>query len=105
MNGPTLIVGGMGFIGLPTAASLPAAGQDVVLTYHQNRREPDFLKSDLGKRAQVEQLDVLDSARVAEIIKRHNVEGVVYLAVPALAGVSPAEEFQTNTQGYLNVLE
>ena len=30
---------------------------------------------------------------------------MVYLAVPALAGVSPADEFQTNTQGYLNVLE
>ena len=64
-----------------------------------NRREPDFLKADIGKRAQVEQLDVLDGASVAEIIRRHGVEGVVYLAVPALAGVSPADEFQTNTAG------
>ena len=29
----------------------------------------------------------------------------MYLAVPALAGVSPADEFKTNTAGYLNVLE
>ncbi|MCA1644581.1 MAG: NAD(P)-dependent oxidoreductase [Chloroflexi bacterium] len=105
MAGPTLLIGGMGFIGLHTARSFLDAGQDVVLTYHQNRREPDFLKPDLGGRAQVEQLDVLDAARVADIIKSHAVEGVVYLAVPALAGVSPAEEFQTNTAGYLNVLE
>jgi nucleoside-diphosphate-sugar epimerase len=75
------------------------------VTYHQNRREPDFLTPDLGKRARVEQLDVLDAARVADVIKTHGVDSVVYLAVPALSGVSPAEEFQTNTAGYLNVLE
>src|ERR1700736_2732388 len=105
MAGPVLLIGGMGFIGLHTARRFLDAGQDVVLTYHQNRREPDFLTADLGHRAQVEQLDVRDGARVTDIIQRHGVEGVVYLAVPALQGVSPAEEFQTNTQGYLNVLE
>jgi UDP-glucose 4-epimerase len=105
MPGPTLLIGGMGFIGLHTARRFLDAGQDVVLTYHQNRREPDFLQADIGNRAAVEQLDVVDGARVADIIQRHGVEGVVYLAVPALHGVSPAEEFQTNTQGYLNVLE
>jgi UDP-glucose 4-epimerase len=105
MAGPTLLIGGMGFIGLHTARRFLDAGDDVVLTYHLNRREPDFLKPDLGNRAQVEQLDVLDAANVANVIQKHAVEGVVYLAVPALAGVSPAEEFQTNTAGYLNVLE
>ena len=105
MPGPTLLIGGMGFIGLHTARRFLDAGQDVVVTYHANRREPDFLKDEIGKRVLVEQLDVEDGARVAEIITKHGVEGVVYLAVPALAGVSPAEEFQTNTLGYLNVLE
>src|SRR5258708_4840552 len=105
MPGPTLLIGGMGFIGLHTTRRLLAPGQDVVATYHANRREPDFLKHEIGKRVKVEQLDVVDAARVAEVIKLHAVEGVVYLAVPALAGVSPAEEFQTNTVGYLNVLE
>jgi UDP-glucose 4-epimerase len=105
MSGPTLLVGGMGFIGLHTARSFLDAGQDVVVTYHANRREPDFLQGDLGTRAKVEQLDVLDAARVSEVIQTHQPEGVVYLAVPALAGVSAAEEFNTNTNGYLNVLE
>lgn len=105
MARPTLLIGGMGFIGLHTARRFLDEGQDVVLTYHANRREPDFLQPDIGGRAQVEQLDVTDADRVAEIINKHNVEGVVYLAVPALAGVSPAQEFGTNTQGYLNVLE
>ena len=54
MPGPTLLIGGMGFIGLHTARSLLDAGQDVVVTYHANRREPDFLKSDLGTRVKVE---------------------------------------------------
>jgi UDP-glucose 4-epimerase len=105
MSGSTLLIGGMGFIGLHTARSFLDAGQDVVVTFHQNRREPDFLKADLGGRAQVEQLDVVDEQRVTEVIHKHQPEGVVYLAVPALAGVSPAEEFKTNTAGYLNVLE
>jgi nucleoside-diphosphate-sugar epimerase len=95
----------MGFIGLHTARSFLDAGQDVVVTYHQNRREPDFLARDLGGRAAVEQLDVVDDARVNEVIQKHQPEGVVYLVVPALAGVLPADEFKTNTMGYLNVLE
>jgi UDP-glucose 4-epimerase len=105
MPRPTLLIGGMGFIGLHTARRFLDAGQDVVVTYHQNRREPEFLEPELGKRVKVEQLDVLDADRVAHVIRTHDVEGVVYLAVPALSGVSPAAEFQTNTAGYLNVLE
>jgi UDP-glucose 4-epimerase len=105
MPGPTLIIGGMGFIGLHTARSFLDAGQDVVVTYNTHRREPDFLRADLGTRAKVEQLDVLDEARVNRVIETHKPEGVVYLAVPALSGVSPADEFKTNTAGYLNVLE
>jgi UDP-glucose 4-epimerase len=105
MSAPTLLIGGMGFIGLHTARRFLDEGQDVVVTYHANRREPDFIKDEIGKRVQVEQLDVVNPTRVNEVIQAHKPEGVVYLAVPALAGVSPSEEFQTNTQGYLNVLE
>ena len=101
----TLLIGGMGFIGLHTAHAFLDAGQDVIVTYHQNRREPDFLQADLGGRALVEQLDVTDAQAVAKVVDKHQPEGIVYLAVPALAGVSPADEFKTNTQGYLNVLE
>ena len=106
MPGPALLIGGMGFIGLHTARSFLDNGQDVVVTYFQNRREPDFLKPALESgRARAEQLDVVDADRVAEVVRKYQPDGVVYLAVPALAGVSPAEEFKTNTTGYLNVLE
>ena len=55
MSGPTLLIGGMGFIGLHTARSFLDSGQDVVVTFHANRREPDFLAKDIGTRARVEQ--------------------------------------------------
>ena len=106
MPSPTLLIGGMGFIGLHTAKSFLDNGQDVVVTYFQNRREPDFLAPALKDgRAKAEQLDVVDADRVAEVMRTHQPEGVIYLAVPALAGVSPADEFKTNTAGYLNVLD
>src|SRR5437764_403661 len=95
----------MGFIGLHTARAFLDAGQDVIITYHQNRREPNFLQRDLGTRALVEQLDVTDARAVDAVVNKHQPESIVYLAVPALAGVSPADEFKTNTQGYLNVLD
>jgi UDP-glucose 4-epimerase len=101
----TLLIGGMGFIGLHTARAFLDAGQDIVVTYHHNRREPDFLQPDLGTRAVVEHLDVTDEAEVTRVVNSNDVRSIVYLAVPALAGVSPADEFKTNTQGYLNVLE
>jgi UDP-glucose 4-epimerase len=100
-----LLIGGMGFIGLHTARAFLDAGQDIVITYNQNRREPDFLQQELGSRALVEQLDVTDARAVDSVVKKHQVDGIVYLAAPALSGVSPADEFKTNTQGYLNVLE
>jgi UDP-glucose 4-epimerase len=105
MAGRCLLIGGMGFIGLHTARRFLDAHQDVVVTYNSNRREPDFLQADLGSRALVEKLDVTDADAVSEVVGKNDVDSIVYLAVPALAGVSPADEFKTNTQGYLNVLE
>ena len=37
-----LITGGMGFTGLHTARALLDAGEDVVITWYQTWREPDF---------------------------------------------------------------
>jgi UDP-glucose 4-epimerase len=106
MTGRSLLIGGMGFIGLHTARAFLDEGQDVVVTYHSHRREPDFLQADLSSgRAIAEQLDVTSAEAVDSVVRKHGPEGIVYLAVPALAGVSPADEFRTNTQGYLNVLD
>jgi UDP-glucose 4-epimerase len=100
-----LITGGMGFIGLHTARCFLDAGQDVVLTHFKTRREPDFIRDELGKRAQVESLDVADASAVRELMRKYPIDGIVHLAVPGLGALSPADEYRTNTQGLLNVLE
>ena len=100
-----LITGGMGFIGLHTARRFLDVGEDVILTFFRTRREPSFLADALGTRAQVVTLDVTDRAAVLDVVRQHRPSGIVHLAVPALAGVSPIDEYRTNTQGLINVLE
>jgi UDP-glucose 4-epimerase len=100
-----LITGGMGFIGLHTVRRFMDVGETVVLTCFRTRREPSFLADELGRRAIVELLDVTDRAAVLELARRHRPDGIVHLAVPALAGISPLDEYRTNTQGLINVLE
>ena len=82
-------------------ARLPRRRQDVVVTYHQHRHEPDFLpEQPLAPATSSSSTSPTSTPRGHQ---KHQPEGIVYLAVPALAGVSPADEFKTNTQGYLNV--
>ncbi|MEA2639683.1 MAG: hypothetical protein QOF51_1077 [Chloroflexota bacterium] len=100
-----LITGGLGFIGLHTARALLGLGEDVVLTQYRVAREPAFIKTELGKRASIEQLDVTDRDRLLEIGAKHQVTGIVHLAVPALNALSPEDDFKVNMNGLLNVLE
>src|SRR5918911_874284 len=88
-----LITGGMGFIGLHTARCFLDAGQDVVLTHFKTRREPDFIRDELGKRAPVESLDVADASALADLMRKYPIDGIVHLAVPGLGALSPADEY------------
>ncbi|HLF71232.1 MAG TPA: NAD(P)-dependent oxidoreductase [Dehalococcoidia bacterium] len=105
----TLITGGLGFIGLHTARALLDAGQDVVLTQHSVRREPDFLADEWGKRAHIEQLDVADADAWAAIGRKHKIDGIVHLAAPSYGPQGPMHgldaEMHTNMLGLTNVLE
>jgi UDP-glucose 4-epimerase len=100
-----LITGGMGFIGLHTARRFLDAGEEVVLTQFHARREPDFIKDEIGKRVSVETLDVTNADAVLDVVRRHKVTSIVHLAVPGLGALTPAQEFGTNTTGLINVLE
>jgi UDP-glucose 4-epimerase len=100
-----LITGGLGFIGLHTARNLIDLGEQVVLTQYRVAREPDFIKSDMGKNAFVEQLDVTDAKRLEEIGTKHKITGIVHLAVPGLNALSPAEDFKVNMDGLINMME
>lgn len=100
-----LVTGGMGFIGLHTADRLVRAGSEVVISRYRATREPEFIKDHLGGKVAVETMDVTDSARVFEVMYRHEVDSVLHLAVPGIGALSPAEDVRTNIGGLLNVLE
>ena len=100
-----LITGGLGFIGLHTAQRFLDAGEPVVLTQYRVRREPDFIKAELGKRAFIETLDVTSSHDVSEIVRKRKVTGIVHLAVPGLGALTAAEDYRVNVMGFLNILE
>ena len=83
-----LITGGLGFIGLHTARCFLDAGEGVVLTQYRVRREPDFLKDEIGRRVFIEKLDVTSAHDVIDLARRHKIKGIVHLAVPGLAALS-----------------
>jgi UDP-glucose 4-epimerase len=87
-----LITGGLGFIGLHAAGRFLDVGEQVVLTQYRVRREPDFIKAAIGKRAFIETLDVTSAHGVIEIMRKHKVTGIVHLAVPGLGALSAAED-------------
>jgi len=100
-----LIIGGMGFIGLHTARRFLDGGENVVITQFQTRREPDFIKDEIGKRVIVERLDVTSAHELMDIVRKHKVTGIVDLVAPALGALSPGEDFRVNMLGLINVLE
>jgi UDP-glucose 4-epimerase len=100
-----LITGGLGFIGLHTARCFLDAGEQVVLTQYRVRREPDFIKAEIGRRVFVETLDVTASHDVIDLVRKYKVNGIVHLAVPGLGALSAAEDYRVNMMGFLNILE
>jgi UDP-glucose 4-epimerase len=100
-----LITGGLGFIGLHTARRFLDAGEKVVLTQYRVRREPDFIKDEIGRGAFIERLDVTSSHDVIDLVHRYKVTGIVHLAVPGLGALSAAEDLRVNMMGLLNILE
>ena len=100
-----LITGGLGFIGLHTARRFVDAGEKVVLTHYRVRREPDFIKAEIGKSVFIESLDVTSAHDAIDLARKHKVTGIVHLAVPALNALSAAEDYRVNVTGWLNILE
>jgi UDP-glucose 4-epimerase len=100
-----LITGGLGFIGLHTARRFLDVGEPVVLSQYRVRREPDFIKAEIGKRAFIETLDVTSANDVIDVVRKHKVTGIVHLAVPGLGALSAAEDYRMNVMGFLNVLD
>jgi UDP-glucose 4-epimerase len=100
-----LITGGMGFIGLHTARKFLDAGENVIITRFRTWREPSFLKDEFGKRVIVESLDTTSPFDCLSLVRKHNVDSIVHLAMPGLSALSPAEDFRVNMLGLVNLLE
>jgi UDP-glucose 4-epimerase len=95
----------MGFIGLHTAKAFVDAGEDVVITWYQTWREPDFIKDEYNKHVKIEQGDVSQGSVIRDIAKKHKVDGIVHLAVPGVAALSAADDYRTNMNGLIDALE
>jgi UDP-glucose 4-epimerase len=100
-----LIIGGMGFIGLNTALRFLEVGKPVVLSQHSARRIPEVLKSEIGTRAQVAQMDVTNPYEVFEVVRRHRIESIVNLMAPPARSLSTQADYHLYTAGLQNVLE
>ena len=100
-----MVVAGMGFIGVHVVRSLLDAGEDVAVTYNHSWRVPDFWEAEVGKRVQVEKLDVANAPETIAIAMKHKVNGIVYLAAPGFGASSPSQDYAVNMQGLYNSLE
>src|SRR6058998_867786 len=97
-----LIIGG---IGLNTALRFLEAGQKVVISQHTSRSVPDVLKSEIGTRAFVAQMDVTNPYEVFEVVRRHQIESIVNLMAPPARSLSTQSDYHLYTAGLQNVLE
>lgn len=102
-----LITGGTGFIGLHTARAFLDAGHDVVSTQFRVRRDPPFITNELGNRLQREVVDITSPYGVADLLRKHKIDGIVHLAVPGVgaSALSPSEDYRTNMLSLLNVFD
>lgn len=100
-----LITGGMGFIGLHTARRFLDVGEEVVITRYSSWREPSFIKDEYGMRVKVEKVDTTSPHDVNEVVRKHQVDGIIHLVVPGLGALTPAEDNRINTHSLINVLE
>jgi UDP-glucose 4-epimerase len=99
-----LITGGMGVIGAETSRKFVREGhRPVVYARHRD----DRLVDDILDKIDFESGDVLDLARMLDVIKRHHVTHIVHAAgfVGAVSAANPALSIQVNVMGTVNVLE
>jgi CDP-paratose 2-epimerase len=107
---PVLITGGAGFIGTNVAQRFLSAGQQVVIYDNLSRpgveKNLEWLRSEHGSLVDV----IVGDVRDAETLRRvtRDVSRVFHLAAQVAVTTSldsPAEDFEINARGTLNVLE
>jgi UDP-glucose 4-epimerase len=100
-----LVTGGLGSIGSHTARALLDLGESVVVTAHRSTQLPEYLAEEAAGRIVVEPLDTTDRAGFRDLGKRHEITGIVHLAVGPYDLADPVEYLRGSTAGLLNALE
>ncbi len=99
-----LITGGMGVIGAETSRKFVAEGHRPII---YARHRDDGLIGDIIDKIDFEPGDILDFARLMQVIKTHKVTHIVHAAafVGAVSQANPAQSIQVNVMGTVNILE
>jgi nucleoside-diphosphate-sugar epimerase len=100
-----LVTGGLGSIGSHTARALLDLGESVVVTAHRSTHLPEFLADEPDGRLVVEPLDTTNEAAFLDVGKRHEITGIVHLAVARYDLPDPVAYLRTSTISLLNALE
>lgn len=98
-----LVTGGAGYVGSHACKALAAAGHEPIVL--DNLRTGHRWAVQWGP---LELGDILDTARVADVIKRYGAEAVMHFAALAYVGesvVEPNPYYRTNVGGLISVLE
>jgi UDP-glucose 4-epimerase len=107
---PILLTGGAGYIGSHTAVALHEAGfAPIVLDNFANSHPAvlDRLEKITGARFVLEQGDVLETAWVEEVLRRHRPAGVIHFAGDKAVGESvaqPLKYFHHNLGGAVSLM-
>jgi UDP-glucose 4-epimerase len=106
-----LCTGGAGYIGSHTVVALQEAGLTPVILDNFANSHPavlDRLERILGTRPALEQGDVLDTAFVETVLRKHRPAGVIHFAGDKAVGESvakPLQYFQHNLGGAISLLQ
>ena len=91
-----LITGGMGFIGLHTVEAFLNAGDTVVATYRETWRLPSFLEARIGDGLTFEQADIGKPGALLVLANKHNVDGIVHMAIHGQAQPDAGSDLRIN---------
>ncbi len=104
MSDSVIVTGGAGFIGSHVADAMLAAGNRVIVVDDLSTGAADRVPSE----AELRELDIVDSAALAEVFDEVHPKAVYHLAAQASVVASvedPGRDCDVNVRGTLNVLE
>ena len=106
-----LVSGGAGYIGSHAVLRLIESGHRVLIIdtlYRGHREATEVLKAIAPDRVSFEQCDILETQRLIDLMREHQIEAVMHFAALAYVGESvdePLRYYRNNTAGALSLLE